>query len=114
MQLDSPVLLGNPSEVAATLGNISGATTVDLGQSSFQIATVTGAVTWTFTSDSSGLRGSLLQLTNAGAFAHTFPGYVKWPGGNPPTFTVAGVDFLSVFTPDGTTFYASLAMADAK
>lgn len=113
MQLDSPVILGNPSEEAIALGNITGAVSIDLGASSYYTGTVTGDVTWTFTS-AGALRGSLFQLTNAGGVVHTFPSSVKFPAGTAPVFTASGVDFLSVFSPDGITFFASLVIKDAK
>lgn len=113
MQLDSPIILGNPSEAPVALGNISGSVSVDVTSASYFTATVTGAVTWSFSSDAA-LRGSLIQVINGGAGAHTFPAAVKFPGGTAPTFTTSGVDFLSIFSADGVTFYASLAIKDAK
>lgn len=114
MQLDSPIILGNPSESAANLGNLTGAVTVSLENASYATATVTGNVTWTFASPAGSLRGMLLKLTNAGAFTHTFDANVKFPEGTKPTFTTTGVDFVNVFTDDGVTFYVTLAIKDAK
>lgn len=113
MQFDAPVILGNPTQSVTALGNITGAVTLPLS-ASLVTATVTGAVTWTFTSATDGVHGCLIKLTNGGAGAHTFPAAVKWPGGTAPTFTASGVDFVSVFSHDGVTFYASLVMKDVK
>lgn len=113
MIFDSPTLIGNPIETAVDLGNVTGAKTVDLALSSYYTGTITGNTTWTFSSSVAGLRGSLLKLTNAGAFTHAYASNVKFAGGIQPVFTAAGIDFVSVFT-DGTNVYLSLAIKDAK
>lgn len=113
MQLDSPVIIGNPSESPRALGNLTGAVVIDLTAASFFIGTVTGPVTWSIVGDAA-LRGALVKVINGGAAAHTFPASVKFPGGVAPVFTTSGTDFLSIFTHDGVTFYASIAIKDAK
>lgn len=113
MQLDSPVILGNPSEGLTDLGNVSGTATIDLTQTSVQSLTVTGAVTISVSSDTS-TRGALVRVINGGSAAVTWNSTIKWAGGTAPSLTAAGVDFVSLFTLDGVTFYGSLALKDVK
>lgn len=48
-----------------------------------------------------------LEITNGAAFALTFPAAVTWLQGVVPTFQVAGIDRVRMFTRDGgTTWYA--------
>lgn len=115
MIIDSPKLTGNPVEGTVAKGNLTGAQTIDLATGSYFTGTVTGATTITLSSTgSNGIRGALIKLVNPGAFVITFSPTVKWPGGAPPSFTVAGTDFLSIMSDDGITFYGSISMKDAK
>lgn len=116
MIIDSPKLAGNPVEAAVALGNLTGAKTLDLSLGSYFTATVTGATTLTLSSTGAngGIRGALVKILNPGAFAITFSPTLKWAGGTAPTFTTAGTDFLNILSDDGITFYASIALKDAK
>jgi hypothetical protein len=47
-----------------------------------------------------------LEITNGGLFTQTWPPTVRWPGGSPPSLTVAGTDLLRFSTHDqGTSWY---------
>jgi hypothetical protein len=57
----------------------------------------------------------VLELTNGGAFAITWPGSVDWPGGVAPTLTASGKDQLVFTTRDaGTTWLGFVAGKDIK
>jgi hypothetical protein len=59
--------------------------------------------------------GFVLELTNGGAFAVTWPSSVKWPSGTAPTLTTAGIDVLVFITLDnGTTWRGAVAIKDSK
>jgi hypothetical protein len=113
---DSRALI-NYGLVHSALGSVSGATTIDLLNGNYFSATVTGATTWTFSNPlaSPNACGFVLELTNAGASAITWPAAVKWPGGTAPTLTTSGVDVLVFITDDGGTNWRGIAsMLDSK
>jgi len=97
------------------LGNISGSTTIDLNSGNFVTATVTGAVTFTFSGQSSSnASGFILELTNGGSQTINWPS-VKWPNGTAPVLTASGVDVLAFMTDDnGSNWRGVLSMADSK
>jgi hypothetical protein len=75
------------------------------------------ACTFTFSNPpASGDFGAfVLELTNGGAFAITYPASVDFPGGVAPTLTASGVDQLVFTTRDGgTTYFAFVAGLDIK
>jgi hypothetical protein len=99
------------------LGSGSGSRTIDLALGNFVSATVAGTTTWTFSNPlaSPAAMGFVLELTNGGSAALTWPAAVKWPGGTVPSFTVSGVDVLTFITDDGgTTWRGVLSMTDSK
>jgi hypothetical protein len=101
----------------SVLGSVSGATTINLLNGNFFSATIAGATTWTFSNPlaSPNACGFVIELTNAGASAITWPAAVKWPGGTGPTLTAAGVDVLVFITDDGGTNWRGVAsMLDSK
>ena len=103
--------------VTVDKGSISGAQSLDYGAANYFFATVTGAVTWTFSNPpASGKWGAMfLELTNGGAGAQTWPASVDWPGGSAPTLVISGVDLLMFTTRDGgTIWHGSLTNADSK
>ena len=113
---DSRALI-NYGLVHSALGSVSGATTINLLNGNFFSATVAGATTWTFSNPlaSPNACGFVIELTNAGASAITWPAAVKWPGGTAPTLTAAGVDVLVFITDDGGTNWRGIAsMLDSK
>lgn len=113
------------SVTAAVLGNVSGATALNLNNGNVFTATVTGNVTFSFTNPAASGQTSYLTLvlTNGGAFTTTLPGSIVWADGSAPALQVAGVDVLRFATTDnGTTWYdlrtpaataANVALLDA-
>lgn len=105
------------AESLSALGNISTTQALSCAVANTFSATVTGAVTLSFTNPpATGRLGSItLVLTNGGAFTVTWPTSVDWAGAVAPTLTASGVDILTFFTIDGGTtwfgFTAGLAMA---
>ena len=100
------------------LGNVSGATTIDLTLGNMITSTATGAVQWTVT----GLQGTsnygsifILELTNGGAGTQQWMSGIKWPSGTAPTLQASGVDVLAFFTDDnGTTWRGVLNMSNSS
>jgi hypothetical protein len=92
-------------------------TTVDLAEGNYFSYTVVSTTTLAFSNTPSGTvsSGFVLELTNGGVAAVTFPASVKWAGGTAPTLTAAGVDVLVFITDDnGTTWRGAAAMIDSK
>jgi hypothetical protein len=123
LRISNSTIVGDGREIVNygilknNLGNITSTATVNLASGNYVTATVTGAVTLTFTTGiaSTNTSGFILQLTNGGAFAITWPASVKWPGATAPTLTASGVDILSFITPDaGTNWYAVASMLDVR
>jgi hypothetical protein len=57
----------------------------------------------------------VLEITNGGAFAITYPASVDFVGGVAPTLTASGKDQLVFTTRDaGTTYFAFVAGLDIK
>jgi hypothetical protein len=99
------------------VGNTGATRTFDLANANFFSATLDQACVFTFSNPpASGDFGTfVLELTNGGAFAITFPAAVDWPGGTAPTLTAAGVDQLVFTTRDGgTTWFGFVAGLDIK
>ena len=116
-QTVSAINLKDYGEITNALGNVTGATTVDLNDGNSVTATVTGAVTWTFSNPTASdeMCGFTLKLVNGGSAAQTWPASVDWPSATAPTLTASGTDVLVFFTVDGGTtwygFVAGLALA---
>jgi hypothetical protein len=99
------------------LGSGSGTRTIDLSLGNYVSATVAGTTTWIFSNAiaSPAAIGFVLELTNGGSAALTWPSAVKWPGGTAPTLTAAGVDVLTFITDDaGTNWRGVASMVDSK
>lgn len=97
------------------LGNITGATAINLATADTFYGTVTGNPTFSFSNvPATGAAVFVtLELTNAGAYTITWPASVTWPGGSPPDLTASGVDVLTFYTRDGgTTWRAAASMLD--
>lgn len=92
------------------------ASTVDCTAGNYFTKTVTGALTWVFSSPPASRAFSfLLEVTNGGTGTQTWPTSVKWPGGTAPTLVAAGVDILGFVTDDsGTTWRGVQLMKDSK
>lgn len=101
----------------SAVGNTGATRTLDLNDANFFSATLDQACTFTFSDPpASGDFGAfVLELTNGGAFAITWPASVDWPGGTAPTLTASGVDQLVFTTRDGgTTYFGFVAGLDIK
>jgi hypothetical protein len=101
----------------SAIGNTGATRTIDMEVANFFSATLDQACTFTFSNPpASGDFGAfVLELTNGGAFAITWPVSVDWPGGTAPTLTAAGVDQLVFTTRDGgTTYFGFVAGLDIK
>jgi hypothetical protein len=101
----------------SAVGNTGGTRTLDLTVANFFSATLDQACTFTFSNPpASGDFGTfVLELTNGGAFAITWPTSVDWPGGVAPTLTASGKDQLVFTTRDaGTNWYGFVAGKDIK
>ena len=99
------------------LGSGSGTRDINLTLGNFVSATVAGTTTWTFSNPiaSPASIGFVLELTNGGSAALTWPAAVKWPGGTAPTLTASGVDVLTFITDDGGTIWRGVvSMLDSK
>lgn len=102
-ELSKPRIIQNAPPIGAT-------TTFDLSLARVFTLTVSQITTVAFTNvpTSTFAVRVLLVLTNANAFAVTFPASVYWLEG-PPTFRTSGIDVVELITRDGgTTFYARL------
>jgi hypothetical protein len=114
--LTRPVIKDYGIEGSA-VGNTGATETLDLTTANFFSATLDQACVFTFSNPpGSGDFGTfVLELTNGGAFAITWPVSVDWPGGTAPTLTAAGVDQLVFTTRDGgTTWFGFVAGLDIK
>jgi hypothetical protein len=101
----------------SAVGNTGASRTLDLTVANFFSATLDQACTFTFSNPpASGDFGTfVLELTNGGAFAITWPASVDWPNGSAPTLTVSGKDQLVFTTRDaGTTWLGFVAGLDIK
>ena len=116
-QTVSAVNLKDYGEITNALGSVTGATSIDLTAGNSVTATVTGAVTWTFSNPTASdeLCGFTLKLVDGGSAAQTWPASVDWPSATAPTLTASGTDVLVFITCDGGTtwygFVAGLALA---
>lgn len=102
----SRLLKGQELRVTA-MGNITGATTIDLSAGNVVTATATGNVTFSFSNVPGANQSQVqtLRLTNGGAFTLTWPANTKFAGGIPPTLTAAGIDYLGIYYDLTTTSY---------
>jgi len=98
------------------MGSGSGSRTINISLGNYVSATATGTTTWSFINPiSPGACGFVLELTNGGSAAQTWPLAVKWPGGTAPTLTTSGVDILVFVTDDGgVTWRGVVSMLDSK
>ena len=87
------------------LGSLNTNTTIDWSLGSYATATITGALTFTFSNPAASGKACVayLQLTNGGSAVITWPGSVTWSGGTAPTLRASGVDLLRFYTQDGGT-----------
>lgn len=100
-----------------SLANVSATTTLDLANSNFFSAEVSGSTSFVVAGApvSTVAAGFILELTNGGAYTVTWPTTFKWPGGTSPTLTTAGTDVLVFVTDDGGVQWRGVqSMADSK
>ena len=98
----------------SALGNIVTTQALDLDAANFFTATVTGAVTLSFSNVPAGAVFVVFEITNGGTNV-SWPASVKWPGGSAPSLTASGVDVVTLYTIDaGTTWRATLAQEDSQ
>lgn len=98
------------------LGSISGTGTLDFDAANGWTATVTGTVTVALSNVPTGtfIVGGILELTNGGSSAVTWPGAFKWEGGTAPTLTTSGVDVIAFVSFDAGTTFRAVAVVDSK
>ena len=101
------------TQTLTAVGNITGATTLDFDvRGNYISATLTGAVTFTFSNMRAGTTYVLLLTQNGtGGYAITWPSSVRWPGGTAPSInTTASRCTLITITPiSGSIALGSLA-----
>lgn len=100
-----------------SLGNVSGAVTIDLTLGTTYSATIIGATTFSFTgAPAAGWDTQVyLKLVNAGSFSTTFVAGTQFPSGAAPTFTATGRDLLAVwYDVEQTKYVVGKAWADYK
>jgi len=93
------------------------ANAIDLAQGNFFSKTISGATTFTVSNvpASGDVVSFIMELTNGGAGAITWPTGTKWAGGAAPALTASGIDVLGFYTRDGgTTWRAMLLSKDSK
>ena len=106
-------------EKVVALGTLTG--TINTSTGTYFTGTLTGAINFAtgggFTNPvaSGHCSGFMLEITNGGAFAITWPTSLKWPAGVAPALTAAGVDVLAFMTINGgTTWRGTLVQKDSK
>jgi hypothetical protein len=115
--IDDSRTLINYGSTHNALGSGSGTRNIDLQSGNYVSATVAGATTFTFSNPlaSPNACGFVLELTNGGSAAVTWPTAVRWPGGTAPTLTADGVDILVFVTDDaGMNWRGVASMLDSK
>jgi hypothetical protein len=114
--VNKPVLQDYAVE-GSSIGNTGATTTLDLEVANYFSATLDQACTFTFSNPPvSGKFGCfVLELTNGGSAAITWPAAVDWSGGVPPTLTASGKDQLVFTTKNaGTDWLGFVAGYDIK
>ena len=87
---------------------------IDLSKGVVFSKTVSADTVFTFTNAPSGRAATFnLIITNGGAATVTWPTSVKWTDAAAPTLTASGVDVLTFMTPNGTTWYGTVAIYNA-
>lgn len=97
--------LKSSRETTVVLGNAGATETLNFADGNVQTFTVDEALTVSFSNfPASPVTGVMLvQITNGGAFAITWPAAVEWNGGVAPTLAAADVDIVTFITTDGGT-----------
>ena len=87
---------------------------IDLSKGVVFSKTVSADTVFTFTNAPSGRAATFnLIITNGGSATITWPASVKWTDAAAPALTASGVDVLTFMTPNGTTWYGTVAIYNA-
>lgn len=87
---------------------------IDLSKGVVFSKTVSADTVFTFINAPSGRAATFnLIITNGGSATITWPASVKWTDAAAPTLTASGVDVLTFMTPNGTTWYGTVAIYNA-
>lgn len=87
---------------------------IDLSKGVVFSKTVSADTVFTFINAPSGRAATFnLIITNGGSATITWPASVKWTDAAAPALTASGVDVLTFMTPNGTTWYGTLAIVNA-
>ena len=87
---------------------------IDLSKGVVFSKTVSADTVFTFINAPSGRAATFnLIITNGGSATITWPASVKWTDAAAPTLTASGVDVLTFMTPNGITWYGTLAIVNA-
>lgn len=91
-------------DIIGTISQTAAATTgvMDLQLSSRFNSTIAANTTFSFANVPAGRAAEVvLQITDGGGHAVTWPASVTWAGGSPPTLKASGTDVVSFWTQDG-------------
>ncbi len=104
---------GTASETVRALGNVSGATSVNLSRCNYVRMTVTGATTLTFTNPPTGgyVVAYVFEITNGGSSTVTWPGSISWVAGSAPTLKASGINMVGLITYDNGASYLGILLA---
>ena len=87
---------------------------IDLSKGVVFSKTVSADTVFTFINAPSGRAATFnLIITNGGSATITWPASVIWTDATAPTLTASGVDVLTFMTPNGTTWYGTVAIYNA-
>ena len=87
---------------------------IDLSKGVVFSKTVSADTVFTFINAPSGRAATFnLIITNGGSATITWPASVKWTDAAAPELTASGVDVLTFMTPNGTTWYGTVAIYNA-
>ena len=87
---------------------------IDLSKGVVFSKTVSADTVFTFINAPSGRAATFnLIITNGGSATITWPASVKWTDAAAPTLTALGVDVWTFMTPNGSTWYGTLAIVNA-
>lgn len=87
---------------------------IDLSKGVVFSKTVSADTVFTFVNAPSGRAATFnLIVTNGGSATITWPASVKWTDAAAPELTASGVDVLTFMTPNGTTWYGTVAIYNA-
>lgn len=95
------------------VGGSGGNYTIDLATGNFFTRTFTSdsAISVTNVPTTGTSQSVILELTNAGAYAITWPAGTQWTEGIPPVLTATGMDIVGLYTHNGGTTWNGLLLA---